>query len=499
MTELTGKGFSPAREQTLTGEHWLLGAASSVRAAWADWAEGGTTFLTPGVLFGAVIVRAAVVHAALLLDDPVKCVEPLRTRLGGGPVFYAEQMFGREGGYVALVPGSVAMAWSVPGSMAHSRKAALEVPAPGNVRPDQGSAWWVLPLEDSGALCDPQPLATLISQGHGVLTGTLGGARGTWDEILEAQHPYTKSADLVARREYQHLEFLRWLGRPRVCEAAALRAGVLFTKAVPGTTVAEEITARPWDTAALLDSVLLSLKELHGDLGARYLRGAWPINERNIVDVFFRKFKGPAVAGYVADLGRDSGLQEDERLAVVGLVESSVRQLLRLTAALPARQRTAVFGDLKPEHVYLSSHRLTFIDPALQWAAGPQPDVAKLCGRTLMLALCHHELRAEQQITQGVLDALSRQFAGLAKTDRADRLREVMVLWLMDTTNYLTSCLSAPSGFPLSAHQRTLMSNGRRIATVVDRVSGLLIGSMAGLGLIDAIFNEVEHTTLDLR
>ncbi|MFJ9886139.1 hypothetical protein ACIQRW_09765 [Streptomyces sp. NPDC091287] len=331
------------------------------------------------------------------------------------------------------------------------------------------------------------------------LVSILRGARGAWDDVLEAQHPFTKSADSVTRREYQHLEFLRELGRPRVCEDAEFRAGVLFTKAVPGTTVAEELTARPWDTAVLLDSVLLSLKELHGDPGARYLRGAWPINERNIVDVFFRKFKGPNAGGYVADLGRDSGLPEGERLVVVGLVENAVRRLLRLTAALPARHRTAVFGDLKPEHVFLGGHRLTFIDPALQWAAGPQPDVAKLCGRTLMLALCHHELRAEQQITQGVLNTLSHHLAGLTKTDRAERLREIMVLWLMDTTNYLTSCLSAPSGLPLSAHQRALTSNGRRIATVVDRVSGLLIGSMTGLGLIDAIFNEVEHTTQELR
>ncbi|MFJ9886136.1 hypothetical protein ACIQRW_09750 [Streptomyces sp. NPDC091287] len=177
MTDLTGKG-ALARERTLAGEHWLLGAASSVRAARADWAENGTTFLTPGALFGAVLVRAAVVHAALLLDDPVKCAAPLRTRLGGGPVFYAEQKFGREAGYVALVPASVAMVWSVPGSVTHHRNALLQIPAPGNVRSDQGAAWWVVPLDGPGVLCDPQPFATLISHGHGVLTGSLGGGRG---------------------------------------------------------------------------------------------------------------------------------------------------------------------------------------------------------------------------------------------------------------------------------------------------------------------------------
>ncbi|MFE8975819.1 hypothetical protein ACFYM7_20665 [Streptomyces cyaneofuscatus] len=39
----------------------------------------------------------------------------------------------------------------------------------------------------------------------------------------------------------------------------------------------------------------------------------------------------------------------------------------------------------------------------------------------------------------------------------------------------------------------------RRIATVVERVSGLLVGSASGLNLLDAVYHEVEHTALDLR
>ncbi|WP_217231460.1 hypothetical protein [Streptomyces anulatus] len=95
MTDLTGNNVSLGRERVLAGDHWLLSAATSPRRALADWTDCGTTFLTPGVLFGAVIIQASVVHASLLLDGP-------------------------------------------------------------------------------GVLCDPQPLATLVSQGHGVLTGTLG-------------------------------------------------------------------------------------------------------------------------------------------------------------------------------------------------------------------------------------------------------------------------------------------------------------------------------------
>ncbi|MFD9422325.1 MULTISPECIES: hypothetical protein [unclassified Streptomyces] len=331
------------------------------------------------------------------------------------------------------------------------------------------------------------------------LVSVLRGAKGMWEEVQEAQHLYVRSADLVTLREHQHLRFLHQLDRPRVCDTEGVRAGVLFTRAVPGTTVAEELTVRPWDTGALLDSVLLSLKTLHGPEGAQYLRGAWPITERSITDVFLRKFKGPTAARYIAGLGRDSGLPEDERLAVVDLVANGARRLLRLAAAISPRHKIAVFGDLKPEHVYLAGHRLTFIDPALHWAAGPQPDIAKLCGRSLLLALCHHELRTEQQITEGVWATLGRFFAHRPKAERLEQIREVMVLSLMDLLNILSTCLSAPADLPLTASQRALVSYGRRIATVIERVSGLLIGSMSGLGLLDAVFAEVENTTWDLR
>ncbi|MFE8975858.1 hypothetical protein ACFYM7_20870 [Streptomyces cyaneofuscatus] len=216
------------------------------------------------------------------------------------------------------------------------------------------------------------------------------------------------------------------------------------------------------------------------------------------MDVFARKFRGPDASRYVADLGRGRIL-EDDRAAVVDLLGNAVRRLLRLTGAIRPRQRTAVFGDLKPEHVYLTGPRLTFIDPALQWAAGPEPDVAKLFGRTLLLGLCHNEPRAERQITEGVVSALSRHGRDLRACDRAERLREVIVLWLMDTVNILSTCLSAPSGLPLTGSQQALVSQARRVAAVAERVSGLLVGSASGFSLLDAVYHEVEHTALDVR
>ncbi|WP_098010410.1 hypothetical protein [Streptomyces sp. sk226] len=172
MHELTGVNVEHGREQHLADGRWLLEAASSPRAAKADWADDGTTFLRPGSLFGAVAVRASLVHAALLLDEPTRCGPSLRTRLGRAPVFYQANQFGREGAYVVLVSADVAAQWDVTGSVAHHRGALLEVPAPGRARAG-APIWWVVPVGAPDGLCEPEPLAALVRQGL-MVTGAVG-------------------------------------------------------------------------------------------------------------------------------------------------------------------------------------------------------------------------------------------------------------------------------------------------------------------------------------
>ncbi|MFJ1590656.1 hypothetical protein ACIOD0_10470 [Kitasatospora albolonga] len=154
------------REQRLAGGHWLLGAAPSLQEARADWEESGSAWLRPGALFGAIVVRAGVVHAALGADSPIECASLADV---GGPVFYSDEGFGREGAYTALVPASVAMQWAVRGSIPHHRQALLEIPAPEIVRPERTPSWWVVPLDGPGTLCDPGLLAALVAQGQDVL------------------------------------------------------------------------------------------------------------------------------------------------------------------------------------------------------------------------------------------------------------------------------------------------------------------------------------------
>ncbi|MFE4830235.1 hypothetical protein [Streptomyces sp. NPDC056672] len=326
------------------------------------------------------------------------------------------------------------------------------------------------------------------------LVSILRGAGGTWEEVRQAQELYVRSTDLLTAREARNLEFLRELGRPRVCETAGLHHGVLLTRMVPGTNLAHELTARPQETADLLDVTLSALADLHGPAGAQLLRGAAPIDERSVVGVFRRKFNGPGAATYLAALGRDSSLPEDVRQEVVELVRHTVSRLLPMSSAISSRRDTVVYGDLKPEHVYIDGPHLHFIDPAVQWAAGSQPDIAKLVGRSLLLALGHPNQRAGQQMVQGIASTLARHMAALPGHESARRLREVLVLWLVDTVNILSTCLSAPPGLPLTPHQQDLVGEARTVAGIVHRVSALLTGAMAGPRLLDAVVSEVEHT-----
>ncbi|WP_338485176.1 hypothetical protein VM636_18400 [Streptomyces sp. SCSIO 75703] len=331
------------------------------------------------------------------------------------------------------------------------------------------------------------------------LVSILRGAGGTWDEVQEAQRAYAAGTDLLTAREAQNLEVLRRLGRPRVCGTAGLHGGVLLTHVAAGRPLADELAARPWETGALLEAVLDALGDLHGPAGAERLRTAAPIGERSVAGVFRRKFDGLSTTAYLRALGRDSGLPERERRETIELVQNAVWRLLRMASAISPRRDTVVFGDLKPEHVFLDGRRLNFIDPAVQWAAGPQPDVAKLTGRALLLAVGHPQPQAGRQIVQGVASTLARHVAALPERERAARLREVLVLWLMDTVSILSTCLSAPQGLPLASHQQALVAQARTVAGVVDRVSALLVGSMAGPRLLDAVFSEVEHTAGNAR
>ncbi|WP_327415373.1 hypothetical protein [Streptomyces sp. NBC_01233] len=172
ITSLTTSG-----ERAFAGGTWLLPSAPSVQQAVAEWRNAGAAWLRPGVLFGAVVIREDLVHAALALDDPELCAAPLAEGLENGPVFYSREGFGNQGSYTALVPASVALTWRVGGSMGHHYRALLLVPAPDVVKPpDDGGPWWVVPMDGPGLLCPPDRLAALVRMGRAAVQPAEGEA-----------------------------------------------------------------------------------------------------------------------------------------------------------------------------------------------------------------------------------------------------------------------------------------------------------------------------------
>ncbi|MEW2128695.1 hypothetical protein AB0891_33910 [Streptomyces sp. NPDC007259] len=163
------------RERELAAGHWLLSAAPNLRESRRDWRTEGSTWLQPGILFGAVVIRAGFVHRALDLDGPDECGHPLAEALEGGPVFYSPDHFAREGSYTALVTASTAMAWRSRGSVAHDRRALLRVPSPDMTESQgDGCPWWVVPLDGPGLLCRARALAGLVTAGR-LAAGRAGG------------------------------------------------------------------------------------------------------------------------------------------------------------------------------------------------------------------------------------------------------------------------------------------------------------------------------------
>jgi hypothetical protein len=149
--------------------HWLLASAPLIPTARSEWSNKGAAWLRPGLLFGAVIIEAAVIHAALGMDDPVACAPSLAEGLEGGPLFYSRHHFRGTGAYTALVPASVGMQWKLPGAVAHPARALLLVPAPDVIAPREDGPWWVVSLDGPGTLCPPDRLAALVLLGREAL------------------------------------------------------------------------------------------------------------------------------------------------------------------------------------------------------------------------------------------------------------------------------------------------------------------------------------------
>ncbi|MFE7276127.1 phosphotransferase [Streptomyces sp. NPDC057623] len=308
--------------------------------------------------------------------------------------------------------------------------------------------------------------------GHS-LVSVLRGVAGDGDQVRAAQAAYATSPTSLLAREAAQLRALDTAGI-RVARCAGYRHGVLFTEVVAGPSLLDLITKDPARAADWMTGAVRSLEGLQSPAVAAVADGA-PIAERGIDTTFRRKFNGISGRAYVDRLGAD---QLDERTrrgtaAVLGVV---VSRLLKLRLTPAPGPRLVVYGDLKPEHVLFPDgpdEQPVFIDPGLS-RGGAHQDAAKLASRALLAVLAAPPAEGTVSVVEGIDAFTQGQGRGISRTERAMWLRRLMVTWLMDSVNILSTYLAAPAALPLPDHARAVVDSTPALCTVLDSVSATL-------------------------
>lgn len=298
------------------------------------------------------------------------------------------------------------------------------------------------------------------------LVSLLRGSCGDWPTVQNAQAAYVTSPGSLLERERDQLRTLRGMAGLRVPDAAGYGGGVLFTEPAPGPTLADLVAKEPHRTADLLgvvvDEVAAGLRRR--GVAARVERSE--IRERSITATFLRKFNGLSGSEY---------LRLTEHSETLTTVVTRLRRAQRV-AAPPVL--AVVFGDLKPEHAVFpdgTGGRPVFLDPGLM-RGRPAGDAAKLVSRTVLnLIACPPDGQAARAVLCGIAAFAATVTARMDRAGRDAWLRQLTLMWLMDTTNILSTYLSAPAGLPLGPHAAAVVSRARAVCDMLDRSTAAVV------------------------
>ncbi|WLQ37127.1 phosphotransferase [Streptomyces castrisilvae] len=295
------------------------------------------------------------------------------------------------------------------------------------------------------------------------LVSVIRGSGGDWPMVKAAQRAYLAGPDTLLEREAKQIQVLAAVGLC-VPEVVGYRPGVLFTAYVHGATLAELIAASPGRTADLLHLVHQELAPVRRGREVAALVDHAPIVERSIPGTFQRKFNGAGDAGYL----RRSPHEE--------VLRDIVFRVRRANAAASSPLRRVIFGDLKPEHVLFPSDggRPTFIDPGLM-RDPPCGDLAKLLSRLFLDLVAR---RPGEESVRMVLEQVAvytdAAATRLSALDEGAHLRQLVTLWLMDTTNILTTYLSHPTGLPMTRNAAAVVARAGAVCQMLDLCTSTL-------------------------
>ncbi|MBX9395098.1 hypothetical protein K4749_16185 [Streptomyces sp. TRM72054] len=77
-------------------------------------------------------------------------------------------------------------------------------------------------------------------------------------------------------------------------------------------------------------------------------------------------------------------------------------------------------------------------------------------------------------VVEGIDAFIREQYRGIGRTERGKWLRRLMVTWLMDSVNILSTYLAAPSALPLPEHAQAVVDSSPALCQVLDSVSATL-------------------------
>ncbi|MFI0743070.1 hypothetical protein ACH4PU_34105 [Streptomyces sp. NPDC021100] len=315
---------------------------------------------------------------------------------------------------------------------------------------------------------DGHPLYAKVSLLGLSLVSVLRGTAGDWAQVRAAQAAYQGSPGALLEREARGLAILQEAGA-RACPVAGLHGGVLFTEPVTGPTLADLLAKAPHQTGELMTRAVVELAGLQQPAVARAVDEA-AITERGIGSTFDRKFNGISGPTYLRKAG-----QAGDVLATV------VLRLRRLRPAPMAGHRPVVYGDLKPDHVVFpdgADGRPVFLDPGLGRGRA-QTDAAKLISRTVLgLISSSPDLVTADATARGIEEFADALTADLAPDERAEWLRHLVVLWLMDTTNIVSTYLTCPPDLPLPEHAGKLTARAETVCGLLESTTAGLVAGM---------------------
>lgn len=297
------------------------------------------------------------------------------------------------------------------------------------------------------------------------LVSVIRGSGGDWPTVKAAQRAYLARPGTLLEREANQLQALAAAGL-RVPMVAGYRPGVLFTEHVHGATLAELVAASPGCTADLLHLVRQELAPVLRGRDVVALADRAPIVERSIPGTFLRKFNGISGATYLSRSPHGEVLRD---------IVFRVRWANVAAASSPAR--LVIFGDLKPEHVLFppGGGRPSFIDPGLM-RNPPCADLAKLLSRLLLGLVAR---RPGEDNVRVVLDQITAYTdaaaAHLSAADESALLRQLVILWLMDTTNILTTYLSHPTGLLMTRNGEAVVARAGAVCRMLDLCTTALV------------------------